>query len=44
MWIVVVGAMELSKDFFIPIVPKSHDIIVANFLAFVNDGVEHGVV
>jgi hypothetical protein len=44
MGIVVVGAMELSKDFFIPIIPKSHDIIETNFLALVNDGVEHGVV
>jgi hypothetical protein len=44
MGILVVGAMELSKDFFIPIIPKSHDIIEANFLALVNDGVEHGVV
>jgi hypothetical protein len=43
-WIVVVGAMELSKNFFIPIIPKSHDVIEANFLALVNDGVEHSVV
>jgi hypothetical protein len=44
MRIVVVGAMELSKNFFVPIVPKTHDIIESNFLALVNDGVEHGVV
>jgi hypothetical protein len=25
MWIEVVRAMELSKNFFVPIVPKSHD-------------------
>jgi hypothetical protein len=36
--------MELSKNFLIPIVPKTHDVIETNFLAFVNDGVEHGVV
>jgi hypothetical protein len=44
MRIEVVGAMELSKDFFIPIIHKSHDINEANFLALANDGVEHGVV
>jgi hypothetical protein len=44
MGIVVVGAMELSKNFFVPIIPKSHDIIETNFLAFVSDGVAHGVV
>jgi hypothetical protein len=44
MGIVVVGAMELSKNFFVPIIPKSQDIIEINFLALVNDGVEHGVV
>jgi hypothetical protein len=36
--------MELSKNFLIPIVPKSHDVIEADFLALVNDGVEHSVV
>jgi hypothetical protein len=44
MGIEVVRAMELSKNFFVPIVPKSHDVIEANFLALVNNGVEHGVV
>jgi hypothetical protein len=37
MGIEVVRAMELSKNFFVPIVPKSHDIIEPNFLALVND-------
>jgi hypothetical protein len=44
MGIVIVGAMELCKNFFIPIIPKSHDIIETNLLALLNHGVEHGVV
>jgi hypothetical protein len=44
MGIVIVGAMELCKNFFVPIVPKSHDIIEPGLLALVNHGVEHGVV
>jgi hypothetical protein len=37
MRIEVVRAMELSKNFFVPIVPKSHDVKEANFLALVNN-------
>jgi hypothetical protein len=44
MGIEVVRTMELSKNFFVPIVPKTHDVIEANFLALVNNRVEHGVV
>jgi hypothetical protein len=28
--------MELSKDFFVPIVPKTHDVVEPNLLALVN--------
>jgi hypothetical protein len=43
-WVVVVGAMELSKNLLVPIVAKAHDVIETNFLALLNDGTEHGVV
>jgi hypothetical protein len=36
MGIEVVRTMELSKDFFVPIVPKTHDVVEANLLALVN--------
>jgi hypothetical protein len=36
--------MELSKNLLVPIVPKSHDVIETNFLALLNDRIEHGVV
>jgi hypothetical protein len=44
MGIEVVRTMELSKDFFVPIVSKAHDVIEANLLALINDRVEYGVV
>jgi hypothetical protein len=44
MGIVIVGAMELSKNFFVSIIPKSHEVIETNLLALLNNGVEHGVV
>jgi hypothetical protein len=44
MGIEVVRAMELSKNFFVPIVSKAHDVIESNLLALVNNRVEHGVV
>jgi hypothetical protein len=43
-WIIVVGAMELSKNFLVPIVPKAHDVIETNLLALFNHGVKHDVV
>jgi hypothetical protein len=43
-WVIVVGAMELSKNCFVPIVPKTHDVIETNLLALLNHGVEQGVV
>jgi hypothetical protein len=36
MGIVIVGAMELCKNFFVPIIPKSHEIIETNLLALLN--------
>jgi hypothetical protein len=44
MGVVIVGAMELYKNFFVPIIPKSHEIIKTNLLALLDHGVEHGVV
>jgi hypothetical protein len=44
MGIEVVRTMELSKDFFVPIVPKTHDVVEPNLLALVNHRVEHGIV
>jgi hypothetical protein len=44
MGVEVIRTMELSKNFFVPIVPKAHDVIEAHLLALVNDGVEYGVV
>jgi hypothetical protein len=36
MGIEVVGAMELSKDFFVPIIPKAHDVVEPDLLTLVN--------
>jgi hypothetical protein len=44
MGIEIIRTVELSKNFFVPIVPKTHDVIEANLLALVNDRVEYGVV
>jgi hypothetical protein len=43
-WVIVVGTMELRKNFYVPIVPKPHNVIETNLLALLNHGVEHGVV
>jgi hypothetical protein len=43
-WVIVVGAMEVSKNFLVPVVPKTHDVIETNLLALLNHGVEHSVV
>jgi hypothetical protein len=42
--VVVVRAMELSKNLLVPIIPKPHEIIETKLLALLNHGVEHGVV
>jgi hypothetical protein len=42
--VVIIRAMELGENFFVPIIPKPHEIIKANLLALLNHGVEHGVV
>jgi hypothetical protein len=34
----------MSKNFFVPIVPKPHNVIETNLLALLNHGVEYGVV
>jgi hypothetical protein len=44
MGVVIVRAMKLSKNFLVPIIPKSHEIIETNLLALLDHGVEHGVV
>jgi hypothetical protein len=36
MGIEVVRTMELSKDFFVPILPKTHDVVEPDLLALVN--------
>jgi hypothetical protein len=43
-WVLIVGTMELRKNLLVPIVPKAHDVIETNFLALLNDRIEHGVV
>jgi hypothetical protein len=42
--VVIIRAMELGENFFVPIIPKPHEIIETNLLALLNHRVEHGVV